>query len=513
MDFWSQVTNNKYSGQDRHNINSTPKNDKPVDGVSFLQSLLKVTSNIVNESNIGDPELVGIINDTIGTINKTITNLPTFNEDEIEELNKMDEALSEVNCTNINKGGCDSYLNFLDDCIEGIYDDDLDIYKIHEHIIEHLQEDKSEEIENMYETLSKYNEKLNRPITRVDRIYTEKCKEKLIGKIKQLEQNNELYKYMKSVDNILDQYNKIGPLYKIINLSSISPKTDVEQLNYRKKIIDEYIKRASKYYKLNIERRKRKGRYCSSCDTCLDDVMCSNGTIVCPKCFVTQVQIIQNAYLSDGVKVNSLSRNNYISRENFKNIMLRFCGGMNIQFPENLFDNMEKYFLSIQYMFDKTYTFEDIRLMDKNEYGQRGPFDVSDIRSALQKLGYEEHYPDAYYIGHLMWDWNKPNIDNIFKQIMDDYDVIDKIQEQIKHKYGKSSSINSYLLCYRLLRKNGFKCKVNDFKIIETDAILRKYEKMTKEIYSIAGWDPPSPIIRDVLENNSDAETGMFIMQ
>ena len=494
------------------NNNRKPKNNDN-SGISILDSLLRTASDIVNQNNNGDQQMVNMINQTINFASNTIHNLPTFTDEQIQELDKIDQDLNDIKIDGINKQTQHTYINFLEKCIEGVYDNDLDISKIHQHIVEFLQEKDNAELDNLYNELDVCRCKLEQPLRRSDQIFTEKKEQKILGQIKQLEKDDNLEQYFKSVNFLIEEYDKIGPLHILLDMSSNENKNNLEhEQELRARIIDEYIKRASKFYTLNIQRLRRNGKFCPICNTNLNDVLINDGILTCPNCCTTQKQIIQNAYTSDGCRINSVNKNSYISRENFETRLLRFCGGIQINFPDELISRLCEYFDNIQEMYDKIYTAEEIKHMEKDEYGQCGPFTIEDVNYALKILGYEDYYPDVNVICNLLWDWNIPDIEHIFKSVMIDYDISNKFYEQIKHKYGKTSSMNTDYHIYRLLERNRYPCKPCNFNLIVTDNILRKYEKMWTEICTLASWEIPPPICRDVCINEK-IESGIFILQ
>jgi len=501
MSFWDQLNRN----------NKTRSKSDANSGISLLDSLLQTASDLVNQNNNeGDQRMVNMINQTINLASNTIHNLPTFTEEEVEELNQVEKELSNIKIDKMNNNDKHTYIKFLEKYIEGIYDDDLDISKIHQHIIDFLQEQDVEQIQELYQDLEVCRDKLKRPLRRTDRVFTEKRVQKIEQQIANLEQNDDLDHYLKSVDSLIEEYNKLGPLHVMLNMSN-KDNRDNDKI-YRSRIIDEYIKQASKYYNLNIQRILRKGKFCPICSMCLDDVLIVDGLLTCPECCITQKQIIQNSYTSDGCRINSVNKNNYISRENFETRLLRFCGGLQVNFPSDIISKLNAHFDSIQEMYEKVYTSEDIKNMEKDEYGQCGPFTVEDMLHALKILGYEDYYPDVNVICNILWDWDIPYIDNIFKQVMLDYDISNKIYDQIKHKYGKTSSMNTDYHIYRLLERNNYKCKPCNFNLIVTDNILRKYEKIWAEICDLASWTKPSQICREVCTKEK-IESGFFIFQ
>lgn len=478
-------------------------------GASFLKSMLTLTSQYVDDISKNEPlgdkqkdqKILKSIHGTINRASKFLDSLPVFTDEEMADINKQDQ---DVNITNEKaKGITRTNLKFYQNFIEGTYGSDLDIKTIHQYILDYLAIDRDERIKTLYNELINCQKRLEEPLNIVVSTSLTKRVRELTEDIKKLEEESDISEYVDDVDELLNEFENIGPFKEVIDIlsdtSTYETISDIRRIN----IIDEYVIKARHHFDLRIERIINKGRICPVCRTSLIDVSPRDGCIYCPGCDSQLPEIIQSAYMTDGSRVNPLSKNNYVNRSNFEDIFCRYCGIYPVNLMDNMLNDLDDHFAYNNYRFNlleddnnhpTSYRAVEIKQMQTNDKGWKGPYKVRHMLNALKKTGYTSYYPDVNYICHVFWDCDLPNITHLTKQIMDDYDVSNDVYQQIKSKYKKTSSINTTYHLYRLLEKNGVNCDHEDFKIIITHSILTTYEKMWKEICLVAEWPIPKPI-------------------
>lgn len=479
------------------------------DAGSILKNILSLTSTVItdisNEPGPHDHEKDDMLVNTIqGTINKAIRaidNLPQMTEDDEDNIRRTAAENDNIQPSKDKK----KYTNlvFKDDCIEGYYTEDLDITAIHQHIKDWLN--RSDDLTDLYKQLEECNIELTEQMNRVNRISIELRRNDIKNKIKDIENKYTLNNYIKSVDEIIESFKTLGPLYKIIKMSS-SPNINNEENVFRSKLIDEYLTRASQFFKIHMSKHTELTKVCPSCNISLDNLSPVNDKLFCSSCYVEISAVMQNSYLTDGSRVNQVSRNNYANRQNFEISLYRYMGTYNIDIPHDMLTNLNKYFTRYEGDDNDQYDMNNIRNQEKNLQGQCGPFSISDMLEALGAIGYQDYYPDVNYICHLLWSWDLPNIDDIFSQIMDDYETSNEVYQEIKKDFDRESSLNTEYHKYRLLERNGHLCFPCDFKIIRTPEIFKRYEKIWNIICDKVGWSRPPPISYSVLSYSGKNE-------
>ena len=129
--------------------------------------------------------------------------------------------------------------------------------------------------------------------------------------------------------------------------------------------------------------------------------------------------------------------------------------------------------------------------------GRRGKTTKQLMYKALLETGNSGYYEDINLICHVYWGWLLPDIEHLEDRIMHDYDVTQRIYNEIPK--DRRSSLNSQFRLYvhllRYQKEISFPIRAKDFKIPTTRDILEWH-------YSI--W---SEIVRQAWPKSSDGST------
>ena len=106
---------------------------------------------------------------------------------------------------------------------------------------------------------------------------------------------------------------------------------------------------------------------------------------------------------------------------------------------------------------------------------------------ALKDIGCSGFYDHLNVILNEMWGWLLPDISHLEDQIMEDYDVSQRVYETLPK--DRKSSLNSQFRLYKHLRRLGFPCKSKDFRIPATHDILEFHNTIWAKICEILDWE------------------------
>lgn len=369
--------------------------------------------------------------------------------------------------------------------IYGIYIYDYNILNIHEIILKKFEQDKNNNLNNLENKLNIEKIKIAQKQNLIERKNSRE-------KIKNLE--NKIFKYNEDIDKknyllktkpFIKAYQKINPIPEIISFTNnsindeIKCKENLEEQNYRHKIIFEYLEIARKYIKIDLI---RKIPYVNNCCEEPDVFVDENGSDVCNNCGLEKINIIKTQFYSDNSRLNN-SKNNYEDRVNFIKVLMRFKGSQINKPSKELYEKLDKYFISRGLKSSEEYKNLPL-LKDGTKTGTSREM----MFEALSNIGCSGHYDDINLICSIFFGWELPNISHLEADIMQDYDDFQKVYETLPDLEGRKSSLNSQWKLYILLLRRGYPCKSKDFKIPSTPSILEFHKIKTKKIFEILNW-------------------------
>lgn len=346
--------------------------------------------------------------------------------------------------------------------IKYVYDNDLNIIEVHEQVLKKLERERMKmlpEIEREIKALENSN-----------------C-ESIVEKKFIEEQINNLRKKQHFIENSLNEYKKLSePLlenYKKLKQVREHPQRNRAILH----VISDYVDVVRLFIPCNIYRKKQ-NKICTFCGNELEFTVL-DGIRYCSNCFS---EICPEMISFNINKENIIHRfNNYEDRENFWKTIVRFQGKQNIKLPESLFRDLDNYFRSYGLP-----TGDEIKKMPLSEDGRKANTNKELMFRALFHTGYSAFYEDINLICHEYWGWSLPDISHLEDIIMQDYDSFQNIYQQVKT--SRKSCLSTQFLLYKFLKRHGFPCKVDDFKLARTNDILEFHENVYDHVCQILGW-------------------------
>lgn len=379
----------------------------------------------------------------------------------------------------------------LPDRIEGNYIYDYNILLIDDILRKKFKQDKNNQLNILKNKLKLEKNKINERQNMIDRKNSRKKIIEYEGEILKLETNENLINYEKKANFLLDEYRKMGVISTVI--SFVSNKKDESYVHEdeirqhkRHKIIFEYLEVARKYIRIDLVRSLPNDNICPGCNTKYDEIELiedESGSTICPVCSLEKISVIKNLFFSDGSRINN-SKNNYEDRVNFEKVIMRYQGIQLTKPERELYHKLDEYFISKGLCSSKEY-----REMPLLPNGTKEGTSKELMYEALGNINCSGYYDDINLICNIFFGWTLPDISHLQDDILRDYDAFQKVYDNLPDREGRKSSLNSQWKLYILLRRRGWPCKARDFKIPSTPHILEYHKTITKQVYSILGWE------------------------
>lgn len=363
--------------------------------------------------------------------------------------------------------------------IKVIYDDDYNIINLNNHIINTLKEQKVKQLELLNGKKERATSKLLQCKTELDKKYYSGRIEKLNSKISDLKNDTLLKEYLKSSENIIEEYKRIGPLRKIISFKNNSEKKPDADHKERHNLISRFLTIAEKYIDINIVRETEVRDICHNCGTQYNERSHDRDQFsndYCKNCYVERVTVSKIPFYRDINRINTSTINNYEDRDNFYKAIIRFQGKQQVNFPDDIYTKLDNYFKSYNFP-----TSEVVKSLPLNENGRRGDTNKTLMYKALSEINLPCYYEDINLICQNYWGWRLPDISGLEATLMEDYDIFQSVYRKIK--IDRKSSLNTDYILFVLLKRRNFPCTSDDFKCITTQEILYRYEETRRKVY------------------------------
>jgi hypothetical protein len=353
-----------------------------------------------------------------------------------------------------------------EDVISAEYIDDLNIIAINRTMMQKFNKAEKIILPKLKDKLNYLLDTLEQPHHVIDIKMINKEIEAVQDEINAIESKVKFKEYKMRTYDILQEYIGLGHLKKEIRFKTSGAPDIQEDKNKikRHELIIQFIEILRNYTDIDIIRISPESSKCTECN---------NSICTCA------------GKETEGQKelaINSVSRNNYENRENFRKALMRYQGKELTELPDDLYGKLDKYFEN--YKLPKGCDIKKLNV--NNEWDFKGTSrDL--LFKALFDINYRDYYKHVYLICHNYWGWELPDVGYLEDVIMEDYDQSQRVYEKMKPK-NKKSCINVQYRLFRLLQKRNHKCKPEDFKIVRTREILEEYEETWEYICDKLGW-------------------------
>ena len=395
----------------------------------------------------------------------------------------------------------DQKIRIENESIVGTYKHDINIVYVDNLIRQIFEKERQEQVPQLKQ--EKYNilQTISRPQQVVERKNSLKRLNEVEKQIEEIESGIKEQLYINDVSEWLSLYQKIGPKPNIIRFRKVDPNEIVDpHSEERSRVISNFLEIAGKYTKLDIIEINDVDTGCPYCGHDLGDFAgdidivkrCSN----CNNELVTLTNSVH--YDEDPNQTNMSSKNDKDndSRTNFYKSMKNKQCAHNVKLPDNLEQILDQYFKHKNIPIGSV--IRQLPLNPDNE--TRGKYEDGINREMMYKVlkatNLSAYYDNIDLIMKEYWEWVPPDWSNIEDLIMRDYDISQRIFQEIKG--DRKSSLNREYHQFRLVEKNynngPYKCHPSKFKIVSTPEILKYHEEKWAIICQRAGWEIPKPI-------------------
>jgi len=394
------------------------------------------------------------------------------------------------------------YNDDIPDRVEGTYKYDFNIMDIHDLIMKRFENQKKYETKKLRRQITEEENKMKNKQNMVERKSSLRRIEKLQNILNDILSDKDFNNYISKIGPLLEQYNIIGTLSKIVSFATNKKKSesesdeeelpeDPEVQDKRHQVIFDFIEIARKYIQIDLVRDIKEGNLCTFCGHKLnefDDDNDENGVIICSNCNLEKIAIVRSRFYKDSTRTNN-SGNNYEDRANFEKVLMRYQGKQPDKPPTELYETLENYFMEKELpQIDMKYiTSAEIRLLPLNDEGEKEGTTRTLMYKALKETGNSNYYDHINLILHEVWGWALPDIAHLEDQIMDDYDKSQRVYETLPK--DRKSSLNSQFRLFKHLRRLSYPCKSKNFRIPTTHDILEFHENIWSKICEVLNWE------------------------
>lgn len=294
--------------------------------------------------------------------------------------------------------------------------------------------------------------------------------EREIGK---LSNNKQLLEYNKLTTSLLSEYDKILNTQIKTDFLNENSMCNLYIKHRRLQLQYEFLQIVSKFVKITPFKNLKKIKnniICKDCNSTsfeidIDDMM------ICKKCGVCTQTYEDEPTFKDKERLNMSKRFRYTRDRHFKEAMIKYQGKQNTTIPQELYDHIDEFMKQNPNITKKNLTHSHIILV-MNMY-------------AISR------YDDVWLIHSTVTNIPAPDISHLEEKLFTDYEYQNRVVGHIKIKDDSKNSLNVFYQLCRLLQKNGYACKLQDFYCIKTDDTKEKHDEVWIKRCKKLGWDYP----------------------
>lgn len=312
------------------------------------------------------------------------------------------------------------------------------------------------------------------------RILAQRKVSELRKRIKDLESTLELGLYIFRTEDLLEEYRQL--LRQEGGGSFI--KMDLYEFNKNKARMDviesNYLRVARDYAIIeNVAQKPQK----MMCPTCFNiDLTPSDeddSIFICGMC-LTEVEIMDDTpSFKDTDRVNMSSKYTYTKKGHFSNAIKRFQGVQNTE-PKKI-----EHAVSILKN-------EMIKHNLVEEREMVNSVTKDHLYMFLSEQCLSDRYDDLNLLFHIITGEPCPDISQYEDALFEDFDLLEKAYKEIDDG-SRSNSLNVNYKLYKLLQRQGYPCKKDDFYILKTKTKEDEHDEKMRECWEHLGWYPWIP--------------------
>jgi Poxvirus Late Transcription Factor VLTF3 like len=235
--------------------------------------------------------------------------------------------------------------------------------------------------------------------------------------------------------------------------------------SYRQELIREYLDYVKAYIKVNVLFVPPRDQHCTCGADLQATAMSKEGLPYCVACGVFRPGLgkkTSSASYSDDVLTRKVSRKETEERDTFVKALVRFQGMQKDRFPSDLFDRLDRWFLTNNYP-----TGAQVRAGVEH----RAVLTKDLMNKAMAAVGYPL-YEHTNLICHKVWGWPLPQLGALYELVLQHFDAT----QRVAHEQG-IPSVNTQYRLFKHLEMAGFPCHAVDFRIPKTREIIQTEEE------------------------------------
>ena len=466
----------------------------------FTNVIINVVDNWARNSKINSKGANQTPNQTPRT--ETLSSVPPNTNTNTESGNELKSfnmyLTSEDKVQSVNE-----YSDSIPDKVEGSYRYDFNILDIHKLIVKKFNHKKEHDVAKLEQILKLEEQKINGRQNMIERKASLQTIEKVRHDLRDILSDQSFNDYILKVSPLINAYSLLGTLSTIVSFAKNKKEVDEESPEdapsqaKRHQLILDFIEIGRKYIQIDLVREIKDGENdCPVCGGKLDEVMSSldeDGISMCTSCNTERISVVRTRFFQDNARTNNTS-NNYEDRANFKKVLMRKQGKQPDKPPAELYQKLEQYFIDKQVpridlgngpQFVSSHHIRTV--LPLNEEGEKTGTSRALMYKALKEIDHSDFYDDIDVICNVMWGWDLMDFTYLEDQLMDDYDISQRIYEILPK--DRKSSLNSQFRAYKQLRRRGFPCRTNQFRIPTTHDILEFHNTMWAKMCEALEWE------------------------
>ncbi len=297
-----------------------------------------------------------------------------------------------------------------------------------------------------------------------------------------IKSKQQLYFYILEATSLLDEYKR--EMENPIQVNFLGHKNAIDQTKIRS-IHDRFMVLAHKIRPTMFYTRIP--NYSNTCSTCMyvhtdDNIITSTNIVTCIKCG-TENDVLQFTFsYKDADRINMSSKYTYDRRVHFKESINQFQGKQNSTIKQSIYDAL-LHQLNLHGLVREGDLPQNIKYEKVTKYH---------ITIFLKEINCSNHYEDLNLIYHVITGKKLDDISHLEDVLMDDFDRLSKIYDEVyikDKKIMRKNFINTQYVLYQLLRRHKYPCSKNDFNFLKTIERKSFHDDICSTLFKMLGWN------------------------
>jgi hypothetical protein len=250
-------------------------------------------------------------------------------------------------------------------------------------------------------------------------------------------------------------------------------------------IVNDYIKIASKFYKIEFEKEPVKENSNLECDNCGNKkkfIFIEDSYYVCEKCSSHQ-ELFSETTISykDSDRINISSKYTYDRKIHFKDCINQYQGKQNCTIEKKVYEDIED-------MLEK----HGMLVGNKNDPKEVrfNKVEKEHILMFLKELKYSKHYENLILIYYHITGKKPDDISYLEDKLLEDFDLLlDAYDKLFKYKVNRTNFISTQYVLYQLLKIYKHPCKKEDFIVLKTTDRKTFHDNIFRKLVDHLGWN------------------------